>query len=227
MTSATLASSAIRVAQLTAETDVDAEPVIPWELTPEPGGIAIQLRTTLRRVSIGAGLARKADLLEAVRALPGLPSLVSAPVGGTFVIGGPAWVGICAIAVPPAGITVAPLDWTMAGMRRWFEAALQPLGLRAGVGRVEGAWCPGFSDVGVAGRKLAGLGFRVTRERIVVRGMINVLPVAPVDFGLLRACHHLIDVEIVPEAAISLAEALGERGWSAERAIAHLAAITA
>ncbi|GAC1571445.1 MAG: hypothetical protein NVS3B18_04590 [Candidatus Dormibacteria bacterium] len=227
MTVAPLATSSIRVAQLTAEIDPDEEPRIPWELTPAPGAIAIQLRTTLRRISIGAGLARKTGLLEAVRALPGFPGLVTSPVGGTFVIGGPAWVGICAIAVPPAEVAVAPLDWTMAEMRRWFEAALEPLGLRPGFGRIEGAWCPGFSDIGVAGRKLVGLGFRVTRERVVVRGMINVQPIAGADFSLLAACHRLISVEIVPAASISLGEALGEPGWSAEQSIQHLATITA
>ena len=33
----------------------------------------MQLRTTVRRVAVGAGPARKPDLLAAVRALPGLP----------------------------------------------------------------------------------------------------------------------------------------------------------
>ena len=116
--------------ELTAETRLEEEHPVPWELTPEPGGIAIQLRSTLRRVAVGAGLARRAELLDAVRALPGLPGLVTSPAGGTFVIGGPAWVGICALAVPPTGVTVPPLDWAMAGMRRWFEAALLPLGLQ-------------------------------------------------------------------------------------------------
>ena len=223
----TRAVAPIRVAEVTAETRLEEEQPVPWELTPGPGGVAIQLRTTLRRVSVGAGLARRPELLDAVRALPGLPGLVTSPAGGTFVIGGPAWVGICAIAVPPTGVTVAPLDWAFAGMRRWFEAALAPLGLAAGTGRVEGAWCPGFSDISVQGRKLVGLGFRVTRERVLVRGMINVLPCPAADFELLAACHRLIDVEITAAAAISLAEAVATPSWDADRAIAHLATITA
>ena len=77
------------------------------------------------------------------------------------------------------------------------------------------------------GRKLVGLGFRVTREWVLVRGMINVLPVDDADFALLRECHRLIGVDIKRESGISLTEALGSARWDAARTMRHLAAISA
>jgi lipoate-protein ligase A len=75
------------------------------------------------------------------------------------------------------------------------------------VERVDGAWCPGFSDLAVGGRKLAGLGFRVTRERVVMRGVMAVRAMDDADFGVLVSCHRLIGVELRHDAAVSLAEA--------------------
>ena len=82
-----------------------------------------------------------------------------------------------------------------------------PLSVIATVERVEGAWCPGFSDLAVSGRKLAGLGFRVTRDRVVMRGVMAVRPMTDTDFDVLVRCHRLIGVELRRESAISLAEA--------------------
>jgi hypothetical protein len=79
---------AVRVAEVTAEGGLDDLPELPLHLAGKPGTVAVQLRTTVRRVAAGAGLARKADLLAAVRALPGLPGLATSPAGGTFIIGG-------------------------------------------------------------------------------------------------------------------------------------------
>ena len=89
-----------------------------------------------------------------------------------------------------------PLDWMLHSLHRWFEAALRPFGVARSIERVEGAWCPGFSDVAVGGRKLAGLGFRVTRERVVMRGVMAVRPMSDADFDVLARCHRLIGVEV-------------------------------
>lgn len=218
---AAMETAGVRVVEVTAERSAEDPPEIPWHLAPPPGEIALQLRTTLRRVLIGAGLARRQELVEAVRNLPGLPGLATSPAGGTFVVGGPGWLGLCAIGTLPAQ-HVAPLDWIMAGLRGWFTAALQPLGVAASVGRIEGAWCPGFSDVGVDGRKLAGLGFRVTRGVVVMRGVMPVTPVRCEDLDLLQACHRLIGLEIDPATLTSLAQCTGDPTWDEARAIAHL-----
>jgi hypothetical protein len=211
-------TGAVRVAEVTAESDVDELPELPLHLAGEPGTVAVQLRTTVRRVAVGAGLARKPDLLAAVRALPGLPGLATSPAGGTFVIGGPGWMGLCAVGVPPPERGMPPpergmpLDWMNDSLSDWLRTALARFGVRAATGRVEGGWCPGFSDVAVDGRKLIGLGYRVTRDWVVMRGMMAVAPIAEDDMDLLIACHRLIGVEVVPAANTSLAEAAGRPG---------------
>jgi hypothetical protein len=158
---------------------------------------------------MSGGLARREDLVAAVRALPGLPGLTTSPVGGTFMVGGPGWLGLCAVGVPPRGGGM-PLDWMSAALTTWFRRALGGLGVAATMGRVEGGWCPGFSDIAVGGRKLVGLGYRVTRDWVVMRGAMPVRPITGADMDLLVACHRLIGVEVVPDANVSLAEAAGE-----------------
>jgi hypothetical protein len=203
-----LALAPVSVAEVTAERFVDDPPEIPWHITPPPGRIALQLRSTVRRVALGAGLARNHDLVEAVRNLDGVPAVVTSPAGGTFVIGGDDWLGLCAIGSPHPGQPM-PLDWMLHSLHRWFDLALERFSVRATVERVDGAWCPGFSDVAVGGRKLAGLGFRVTRERVVMRGVMAVGPMSDADFDVLVRCHRLIGAELLRDAAISLAEAAG------------------
>lgn len=214
----------VRVVEVTAERDVEGPPEIPWHIAPEPGRVAMQLRTTVRRVMIGAGLARRAELVEAVRNAPGVGAVMASPAGGTFVVGGPGWLGLCAIGTLPDR-RHPPLDWMMDALRHWFDAAMEPLGLRVHTGRVEGAWCPGFSDVAVGPRKLAGLGFRVTRGMVVMRGVMPVAPVSAADLQLLRTVHALIDLHVDAATLTSLAEATGDPTWTVDRAIAHLRAV--
>ncbi len=219
-----LSLSPVAVAEVTAERLVEDPPEIPWHITPPVGEIALQLRSTVRRVAMGAGLARNSELVETVRALPGVPAVVTSPAGGTFIIGGDAWLGLCAIGSPPSGQPM-PLDWMLHSLHRWFEAALRPMGVTPMLGRIEGAWCPGFSDVGVGGRKLAGLGFRVTRERVVMRGVMAVRPMSVDDFDVLARCHRLIGVEIRRDAAVSLSEAASSPGLDVASTIDRLRAV--
>jgi hypothetical protein len=218
--------SPVRVAEVTAERFVDDPPEIPWHMMPgEPGTIALQLRSTVRRVAIGAGLARRTGLVDIVRHLPGVPAVVTSPAGGTFIVGGDAWLGLCAIGVPRAGQPM-PLDWMLLSLHRWVDAALSPLHVATEVARVEGGWCPGFSDIAVHGRKLAGLGFRVTRDWVVMRGVMAVQPMSDADFDVLQRCHRLIGVEIRRDAAISLAEAAGLPSLTVEEAISATRGVT-
>lgn len=197
----------VRVAEIAAERVLDDPPEIPWHIRPAVGQVALQLRTTVRRVAIGAGLARDNDLVARVRQVEGVPAVVTSPVGGTFIIGGDAWLGLCAIGVPRPGQPL-PLDWMLHSLAGWFERALAPLGVTMTVGRVDGAWCPGFSDIAVNGRKLIGLGFRVTRDWVVMRGVMAVRPMSAADLEVLVRCHRLIGVEVRGNTGISLAEAL-------------------
>lgn len=208
----------VRVAEISAERYVDDPPEIPWHITPVAGDIAVQLRTTVRRVAVGAGLARNTELMERVRQVEGVPAVVTSPAGGTFIVGGDAWLGLCAIGVPLPGQPL-PLDWMVRSLHQWFDAALAPLGVKIQVGRVEGAWCPGFSDIATHGRKLAGLGFRVTRDWVVMRGVMAVQPLSDADLDLLVQCHRLINVEVRGGTAISLSEASGLPGLDVPAAI--------
>jgi hypothetical protein len=209
----------VTVGEVTSESGQD-DP-LPLHLAGAEGTVTIQLRTTLRRVGMGAGLAHRPDLVDAVRRLPGLPGLVLSPSGGTFIAGGPGWLGLAAVGVPPEAQRMR-LDWMTDALRGWLEAALEPLGLRPEMGRVDGAWCPGFSDVAVGGRKLVGLGFRITRDWIVMRGVMPVRPIDDADHELLVACHRLIGVEVRREASTSLVECTGDPRWTVDRAIDQL-----
>ncbi|MEA2615401.1 MAG: hypothetical protein QOE72_1184 [Chloroflexota bacterium] len=215
-----MASSAVvRVGEITCERGPD-DP-LPLHLVGGEGTVAIQLRTTLHRVGMGAGLAHRPALVDAVRALPGLPGLSLGSSGGTFTVGGPGWLGLAAMGVPPAPQRMR-LDWMTDALQAWLEAALGPLGLRLERGRVEGAWCPGFSDVSVGGRKLVGLGFRVTRDWIAMRGVMPVRPIEPADHELLAACHRLIGLEVRGDASTSLVQSTGDVRWTVEGAIEYL-----
>lgn len=221
---ARLGLSSVAVAEVTAERDAGDAPEIPWHLTPPVGEIAMQLRTTVARVAIGAGLARDEALVEKVRRLRGVSAVVTSPAGGTFVVGGDAWLGLCAIGSPPPGQPM-PLDWMLHSLHRWFAAGLTPYGVDTTVERVEGAWCPGFSDLAVHGRKLAGLGFRLTRDRVVMRGVMAVRPMSDADFDVLTRCHRLIGVRLRRGAATSLAEAAAVDGLTVAGAIDSFAGV--
>jgi hypothetical protein len=216
-----VAAATVRVGEVTTERESDDPRRLPLHLAAGEGTVAIQLRTTLRRVGIGTAVARQPDVVAAVRRLPGLPGLAPVSTGGTFALGGPGWLGLSAVGIPPRPLRMR-LDWMTDALHAWFEAALGPLGLRPRIGRVEGAWCAGFSDVAVDGRKLAGLGFRVTRDWIAMRGMLAVSPIDDSDHALLVACHRLIGVELSRQASTSLAEGTGDPRWTVERAIEQL-----
>jgi hypothetical protein len=197
----------------------------PAEVTPaldgaEVGEVRVQLRRTTERVTVGSGLSRRAGLLDAVRALPQAPLVTTTTAGGTFVVGGAAWLALSAVGRVPEG-RVMPLDWMLGALRGWLSGALGLPSLTAGV--VEGAWCPGFSDLHVGGRKLVGLGFRVTRERVLARGTIAVLPVDRAQLELLQACHALIGKDVRRESCTSLAELGGGGEWDVARAVQLLA----
>lgn len=211
----------VRVAEVTAERELDELPEIPRHLLGPPGEVAVQLRSTLRRVAIGAGLARDHALVARVRALPGVPAVVTSPAGGTFIVGGPAWLGLAAIGTPP-GAMPPPIDWMMGALTAWLGQRLATLGITLTQGRVEGAWCPGFSDIAAQGRKLAGLGFRVTRDWVAMRGVLAVAALDAADLAVLQATHRLIGVDVSAQACTSLAELSGDPTWTVARAVAAL-----
>lgn len=211
----------VRVAEVTSERDMGVELPLPLHLLGPAGTVSVQLRTMLRRVAMGAGLARRSELVAAVQEVPNLPGLVTSPAGGTFVIGGAHWLGVAAIGTPPPGEALA-LDWMVRALHGWFDQRLRTVGVSVELGRVEGAWCPGFSDLSAGGRKLVGLGFRVTKDWVVMRGVFAVHPLDDADLELLTTLHALIGVDVVRAANTSLAEETGDDTWTAQRAITLL-----
>ena len=213
--------TSVHVAEVTDEVDGVLGPDLPWHLAGPPDTIAVSLRRSTPRVVIGAGLGRRMDLVEATRALwPGGLVEVSA-AGGTFALGGAGWLGLAAVGVLPPG-TPMPLDWMTRALAGWFGDMLGRLGITVRMGRVDHAWCPGFSDVSAGGRKLAGTGFRVTRDHVAMRGMLAVQPLSAADADLLVRTHALIGVDVDPATATSLVEATGDRSWTVDRAVAAL-----
>ncbi len=211
----------VRVVGLVDEDPAVTETPIPWELAGPPGRVAVQLRTTVPRITVGVGLARRPGLLDAVRAIPLLPGLATSPVGGTFVAGGPGWLGLSAIAaIPPDAVW--PIDWMVGALHGWLREFLEPWGVRLRIGRVARAWCPGFSDGQVDGRKLVGLGFRIAGGRIAARGVLAVRPLDLQDLEWLRASHALSDLPGDPDRCTSREECTGDGSWTAAVAAARL-----
>ena len=173
-------------------------------LLPRPGVVAIQLRTTVKRLAVGAGLARKQALVEQLRRLSRLP-VVTSPAGGTIVLTGPGVLGFAAIGVPPSGVAFG-IDWMMSRVEAWFGAALAAVGVdgKVTVGKIDGAWCPGFSDIAVDGRKLVGVGFRVTRDWVVIRGVVPIQSYSDEEVEILAASHALLGVAIRPATFTSV-----------------------
>jgi lipoate-protein ligase A len=189
--------------ELTAEAGVEDPPEIPLHLMPPRGSVAIQLRSTVSRVCVGAGLARKSELLDRMRQVAGM-EVAPSPAGGTVVVTGPGVLGFCAIGVPPPEAAFS-LDWMLGKVANWFRAALDVYRVTdVSVGRVDGAWCPGFSDIAVGGKKLVGLGFRVTKDWVVVRGVLPLVAYNDVELNALIKCHELIGVTVDPQTFVAM-----------------------
>ena len=198
-----MAYSTCEVREVGAETSVDDPLEIPVHLKPDVGSMAIQLRSTVSRVCVGAGLARRTQLLDELRAASSLP-LSTSPAGGTVVVTGPGVLGISAIGVPPPESAFS-LDWGLRTLAGWLAPALATFDIDDyQIGKIEGAWCPGFSDIAIGGRKLIGLGFRVTREWVALRGVMPVLPYSSEELAALASCHRLIGLDIDEDKVTSL-----------------------
>jgi len=158
-----------------------------------------------RGVTVGSALIRKPGLVEAIRLVPGIGEVRLSPIGGTVGPSGESWLGLAFMARLPDPCP-RPLDLLMAGVtgfvRGWLGAGAA--GLKQG--RIDGAWCPGFSDLSVDGRKLVGLGFKLTRDTAVVRAIIGVRTPGPGELLALDACHRLFGPGLDP----------GRLGWMAD-----------
>jgi octanoyl-[GcvH]:protein N-octanoyltransferase len=89
---------------------------------------------------------------------------------------------------------------------------LSAFGLAPTTGEVEGAFCPGRTDIAVQGRKVAGLSQRRRRGAVCVHGFLLLADPSP--FPLVQRFYHLAGGEAPPlhqDAMAPLSLLLGER----------------
>lgn len=194
-------------------------------LSPEPGQISLLLLRTRPGITLGSSLTRKPAVLTRIREIPGLAAVRTSPVAGTVGPGGQHWLGFLAVANLPDPCA-RPLDRLTGSLRCFLEDRLGPWGVELELGRVEGAWCPGFSDLAIAGRKLVGLGYRLTGGWGLVRGVVAVSPPDQTELALLDACHRAFGPGLDYSKLVSLAEIAGLAGTERESAIQLLGGLS-
>lgn len=164
--------------------------------------------TSPRGVTVGSALTRRPNLVEAIRQVPGIGEVRLSPIGGTVGPGGENWLGLTFLARLPNPCP-RPLDQLMVGIAEFLRGRFGPVGSGLKQGRIEGAWCPGFSDMSVAGRKLVGLGFKLTRDTAVVRAIIGVRMPDQDELRALDACHLVFGPGLDQRRLCWLADILG------------------
>jgi len=187
--------------------------------------VAVPLRTAFG-VTVGSGLWRQPGMVDAIRAIPGIGRVSLSPIGGTLGPGGQEWLHLMLVARPPDPFP-RPLDSLMALTTGLLQAPLRPSGLRLVGGRIDRAWCPGFSDLAVDGRKLAGIGFKLTRELALVRVIVGLRRPPPERLAPLAASHQVAGFELDPEALSWLGDLLRMPDISADQAVRLLASASA
>ncbi len=174
-------------------------------------------------VTIGPSVARRQGVLEAIRTIPGIGEVRVSPIGGTIGPGGPEWLSMLMVARLPDQLA-RPLDLLLAVVQGILEARLSSLAVTLTAGRVAGAWCPGFSDLSVEGRKLVGVGFKLTREVGLMRAVVGLSRPDALSLTALGLAHRAIGVEISAQHLAFLGELIGRPELAQAEAIPLLAA---
>lgn len=193
-------------------------------LTADPGEISLRLLRSRAGVTLGSTLTRQPDVVDRIRQIPGIGRVRISPIAGTVGPGGAHWLGLFAAARLP-GPLPRPLDALNQSLLAFLERRLEPYGVRLELGRVNGAWCPGFSDIGLKGRKLAGLGLRLARGWGLVRGVVAVSPPSPAEFQRLDQCHRTFGPGLEYASFTSLSEIPGLSGIDQEAALQLLGGV--
>lgn len=180
--------------------------------------VTVQLLRSSSGVTLGSSLARRPELVAEIRRIEGIGEVRTSAIGGTVGPGGENWLSFLAVARLPDPCA-RPLDRLTVALRSFLEARLSSFGVELKQGRVEGAWCPGFSDLAVGGRKLVGLGLRLTGGWGLVRGVVAVSPPDQQELRRLDACHRLFGPGLDYSRLTSLAELPGLAGTDREAAI--------
>lgn len=206
------------------EDDLQLESDARAGLTAEPGQISLRLLRSRPGVTLGSTLARQPDVVERIRQIPGIGRVRISPIAGTVGPGGEHWLGFLAAARLPVP-SPKPLDALNLSLLRFLEQRLEPYGVRLKLGRVNGAWCPGFSDIGLDGRKLAGLGLRLTGGWGLVRGVVAVSPPSAVELHRLDQCHRTFGPGLDCATFTSLSEIPGLSAIDQEAALQLLGGV--
>ncbi len=179
----------LRVGEVRREGDPELEGDLALKLVPDlPGEVLLIPLVSTAGVTLGSAIWRKPGLVEAIRGLPGIGEVRLSSIGGTVGPGGASWLSLLFVAHLPDPFP-RPLDQLMAAFLTFLDRKLGLWDVSLERGRVEGAWCPGFSDVAVSGRKLAGLGFKLTRETALVRAILGVRPPSSAELQALDTAH--------------------------------------
>jgi hypothetical protein len=187
-------------------------------LEAEPGEITVLLLRSTQGVTLGSSLVRRPELVDEIRRIDGIGEVRTSSLGGTVGPGGEHWLGFLAVARLPDPCP-RPLDRLTDSLRAFLEDRLRPFAVHLDQGRVDGAWCPGFSDLAVDSRKLAGLGMRLAGGWGLVRGVVAVSPPDPDELRCLDLCHRVFGEGIDRDRIISLAEIEGMAGIDRRAAI--------
>ncbi len=186
-------------------------------LAPQHQGDTVAIPVTSSRgVTLGSSIWRKPGLEDAIRGVPCVGQVRLSPIGGTVGPVGPCWLGVLLVTRLPTP-SARPLDLMLKVAQGLLQRGIARFGARVESGRVEGAWCPGFSDLSVEGRKLAGVGFKLTREVGLARLIIGVRRPGEGELAALDGCHRALGLEVREERLSWLNEVIGRSSldWGA------------
>ncbi len=187
-----------------------------------PGEVLVMPLLTARGVTVGPATARQPGVLAALRAVPDLGEVRLSPIGGTIGPGGPEWLSLLMVARLPQPLA-RPLDVLLAVVRGTLERRLRRYGLELIPGKVAGAWCPGFSDLSVGGRKLVGVGFKLTREAALIRAVVGLRRPETAHLRALDLAHRAFGPGIASDRLTWLGELTGMPGLTQSEAISLVA----
>ncbi len=188
-----------------------------FDLVPPEPSRALMLPLISRPgVTLGPSLARRPQVVAAISAIPGIGEVRLSPIGGTVGPGGPGWLSLLFAGRLAPGMP-RPLDEVLDLVGTWLRDRLGGIELQRG--RVAGAWCPGFSDLSLGGRKLVGVGFKLRRDEALARAVICVRAPTAEELVALNGCHLTFGEGVALSSLTSLAEVLVQPGMTREAAM--------
>lgn len=163
----------------------------------------LRLRRATACVAIGPSVARRQDVVEAIHKATSLP-IIAMDAGGTISYLDPSWLRMELEMDTPSG---SPIDDVLSVLMNLANKVVAPTHFTTGT--IEHSWCPGFSDLGVGGKKLIGSGIHLRGTHVILRASFPVTPLTPSTFTLLDTLHRALGRDVRPDCVTSLSELLG------------------